>query len=193
MPGGMQPAQPLALDTGMNPARSMPSTPATTPPGNSVRGISAYAHQQPYDSSRPMYSSAQQQGGQYAPHVQQNVAKFGHPMASQSMYIKSDMGPPQRQMTAGSDADHHDVKSDPYSQNTGTEHHGVVEELPDDGNDHDYSTAAENSYSYSSSHAVGAIRNDQSHLSNDHINGSPAQNNGSGKQWMARSPPARLR
>ncbi|KAI9688829.1 MAG: hypothetical protein M1822_001186 [Bathelium mastoideum] len=58
--------QPLSIDTGLsNNARSVPTTPATTPPGNSMPAtMQQYPASQPYDSSRQLYT-APAQPGQY--------------------------------------------------------------------------------------------------------------------------------
>ncbi|KAI9704561.1 MAG: hypothetical protein M1820_005474 [Bogoriella megaspora] len=53
--------QPLSIDTGLSNARSVPTTPATTPPGNSMpQSIQQYQTTQAYDSSRQMYTAPPQ-------------------------------------------------------------------------------------------------------------------------------------
>lgn len=80
--------QPLQIDTGLSNARSVPTTPASTPPG-----IQPYQTSQAYDSSRQMYTAP---STQYPSQMRQ----FGGPLPSTG--IKSDMAPPPR---AG-EADH---------------------------------------------------------------------------------------
>jgi enhanced filamentous growth protein 1 len=53
--------QPLSIDTGLSNARSVPTTPATTPPGNSMpQGVPTYQTSQTYDSSRQLYTAPPQ-------------------------------------------------------------------------------------------------------------------------------------
>jgi protein SOK2 len=83
MSNGVQGTQPLTIDTGLNNDRSMPHTPATTPPSASIHGMQNYQNQQNYDKSRPLYSAAPQQHGQNAPQQnvgQHNLVRFGQPM-----------------------------------------------------------------------------------------------------------------
>jgi protein SOK2 len=83
MSNGVQGTQPLTIDTGLSNDRSMPHTPATTPPSASIHGMQNYQNQQNYDKSRPLYSAAPQQHGQSAPQQnfgQHNLVRFGQPM-----------------------------------------------------------------------------------------------------------------
>ena len=137
------PQQPLAIDTGLSNARSLPATPAGTPPGgaggaNSAPGLHSlppsYAGQQSapapssYDSARGLYSAAPQPASQYAAQ-QHNLARFGTPMQPHP-FMKSDMGPPPSSRgglasagavdPAADHPQHHhphhaDIKPDPYA------------------------------------------------------------------------------
>lgn len=83
-------AQPLSIDTGLSNARSVPTTPASTPPGAVQQGIS-YPPAHNYDGSRPMYSAPPSQPGQYSSH--------GQPMMgyrTDGTYPKTEMAPPSR-------------------------------------------------------------------------------------------------
>ena len=84
----MHPGQPLSIDTGLN-QRLVPTTPASTPPGNS-QGVQ-YQTTQPYDSSRPMYPAPTTYGG----YAQQNMSRYG-PVQSSPDAAKTQMGPPAR-------------------------------------------------------------------------------------------------
>ncbi|KAF2236332.1 apses-domain-containing protein [Viridothelium virens] len=54
-------SQPLSIDTGLSNARSVPTTPATTPPGNSMpASMQQYPTTQAYDSTRQLYSAPSQ-------------------------------------------------------------------------------------------------------------------------------------
>ena len=57
----MHNSQPLSIDTGLSTARSVPTTPATTPPGNSMpASIQQYPTSQAYDNTRQLYSAPSQ-------------------------------------------------------------------------------------------------------------------------------------
>ena len=180
--GGVQGAQPLSIDTGLTNARSMPTTPATTPPGTSIQTM----QQQQYDSSRSMYSSAPSQQGQYAQQSvqQQNMARFGQPMQS-NQYVKSEMGPPSSRSIP--EAEHGDHKTEVYAHGQGNEQvsHGTGEEEAEHEHDteypHDNSTAysaGRGSYSYSSGPTLGSIHGEHPHLSPE-MTGSPRPNGAS--------------
>ena len=179
--GSVQTSQPLAIDTGLSNTRSLPNTPATTPPGNSMPNMQSYQGQQSYD--KPSYSTAPQQQSQYATQ-QQNMARFGQPQSNP--YVKSDMGPPSRATGASGEADHPDIKQDPYSQQ-GIDQvaHNTGDEEGDHEHEHDYShenNAYNNrgSYNYSATNVIGMLHGEAAHLSPEQINGSPHQN-GSGR------------
>ena len=142
-----QPSQPLAIDTGLSNARSMPTTPATTPPGNSMQNMQPYAGGPGYDSSRSMYSAPPPQQGQYVPQhsvAQQNMARFGQPLQQASQYVKNEMGPPStRTSGAGADADNqNDSKGAdgmiPHSSGTEQVGHGPGDEEGSHENEGEY-------------------------------------------------------
>lgn len=189
---GVPGTQPLSIDTGLSNARSMPTTPATTPPGNSMHSMQPYQSQQNYDNSKPYYSAPPPSQTQYAPQqniAQQNMARFGQPMQS-SAYIKNEMGPPtSRGAGAASDAEHHDAKPDQYShsQGNGQVGHGTGEGEAEHEHETDYineNSAAYNtnrgSYTYSANPAIGSITGEHPHLSPE-MTGSPSHQNGSGR------------
>ncbi|EKG17868.1 hypothetical protein MPH_04924 [Macrophomina phaseolina MS6] len=170
--------QPLSIDTGLsNAARSVPTTPATTPPGT-MQNIQQYPTSQGYDTSRQMYSAPPNQQGQYSA---QNIPRY--PQSVQSApFPKSEMAPPVR--AAGDPVQQTDVKPTEGLLNQQTEQVGQV--TGDDEADHDHdneythTSAPYNnraSYGYAASAAPGAIRGD--HVSQD-MTGSPHQN-GSGR------------
>lgn len=98
MPNGVNGSQPLSIDTGMN-ARSMPTTPATTPPSNAQQPMPGYAGQQGYDKN--VYSTTPGSQQSYAQHS--DTARYGQPP-----YGKSDMGPPSAPTGSSSLGDAHD-------------------------------------------------------------------------------------
>ena len=191
MSGSVQGTQPLSIDTGLSNARSVPTTPATTPPSSAIQNMHPYQGQQPYDSSRPMYSSAPQPQGQYASQQnvqQQNLARFGQPMQPMP-YLKNEMGPPSsRAPGSGSETDHSDHKN-VYAHGQGNEQvgHGTGEEEAEHEHDSDYAhenNAAYNAnrgpYAYNSGPALGPLHGEHPHLSPEMTGSSPHQN-GSGR------------
>lgn len=103
-------AQPLSIDTGLsnNNARSMPTTPATTPPGGSMQ---PYQNQQSYDPKPyTSYPPASQNG--YASQPRMNT----YP---QDASFKSEMGPPSAPGAVPTESEHHDGKADVYSHVNG--------------------------------------------------------------------------
>jgi enhanced filamentous growth protein 1 len=163
--GSMNSGQPLPLDSGMN-ARTMPTTPASSPPG-STQGMQ-YPTSQAYDGSRPMYSAPAY--GQYPP--QQTVSRYPGVQSSPGG-IKNEMGPPAR---AGAENDNTDAKGhEAYAghQDAEGEHEGeYTHTSASDG-------ARRYSYSYKPNTAPGPIHSDPSHISPEMTN-SPHQN-GSGR------------
>ncbi|CAK7242283.1 MAG: hypothetical protein STHCBS139747_003770 [Sporothrix thermara] len=84
---GTHAANPMSIDTNLSNARSMPATPATTPPGPSLQGMQQYPPTtQAYDASRSMYhhqtpapSSQQTPSQQHTPHHGQQHHHQGYP------------------------------------------------------------------------------------------------------------------
>ncbi|KAK8437603.1 apses transcription factor-like protein StuA [Phyllosticta citricarpa] len=179
----MQGNQPLSIDTGLSNARSVPTTPATTPPGN-MPNMSQYPTSQGYDSARPMYSAPPNQPGQYG--APQSVPRYAQPVQSapyhkteMAPFGKSEMAPPVR--AGGEPVQQADVKPVEGLLNQG-EHVGPVagEEEADHEHDNEYTHTSgpysnRGAYSYASS--TGG-------LSGEHVSpkmtGSPRQN-GSGR------------
>lgn len=65
---GPQGTNPMSVDTSLSNARSMPATPATTPPGPPLQGMQPYpSSSQSYDNSRSLYNTQSAP----APHHQQ--------------------------------------------------------------------------------------------------------------------------
>lgn len=148
--GAMHSGQPLSIDTGVH-ARSVPTTPATTPPNNS-HGIQ-YQTSQPYDPSRQMYSAQ----GTYAGYpAQQPVPRYGGVQSSPGA-IKNEMGPPSR---SGTEHDHPDVKHhDSYGAHE-------VEAEHDGHYTHSASYDARRPmYNYKPNSAPGPMHGDPAHVS----------------------------
>ena len=190
MGGSVQSTQPLAIDTH---AHSTPSTPIATPPGQNIQTMQSYPGQPPYDSSRPMYSSAQSQQAQYAPQptVQsQGLGRLSGPLQS-SAFLKHEMGPPSRAPGSGAEIEHGDPKADSYSHPAATEHvshGGTGEEEAEHEHDAEYAHDANAGYSsnrgsysaYNPGSTLASLHGEHPHLSPE-MSGSPSQPNGSGR------------
>ena len=87
----VQSNQPLSIDTGLSNARSVPTTPASTPPGKPMHGTPYYPSSESY-APRPVYSAPTGQQGQYQP---QQQMRFGGPLQS-ATYPKTEMAPPTK-------------------------------------------------------------------------------------------------
>lgn len=170
----VQTTQPLPIDTGLNNTRSMPTTPATTPPGNNMQAMPPYQSQPGYDNSKPYYSSAPTTQGQYA---SQPLAP--HSLAGYGPALMKDMGP-SRPPLGPAEPDHNDVKVDRYNQPNGPVANGTGEEEPAPEQEPEYvpdngaaSYANRNSYTYTANPSVASLSGDHSQLG-----GSPSHQNG---------------
>lgn len=172
-----QGSQPLSIDTGLSNARSVPTTPASTPPGAVPQGI-AYGAAQSYDGSRPMYSAPPTQSSQYAQ---------GQPLMNyrpDGTYSKTEMAPPSR---IGEIPDEGEVKPPEGILPQNNDQAAAPPAGPEGDHEHDneytHSSAPYNgnrvSYGYSASGNSGPMHPDHAHLSPD-MTGSPHQN-GSGR------------
>lgn len=173
-----QGSQPLSIDTGLSNARSVPTTPATTPPGAVQQGIS-YASSQSYEQTRPMYSAPPSQPGQY------NTQ--GQPMMNyrpESSYPKTEMAPPSR---LGDVTDEGEVKPNDGMMAQGNGQAPPAPAGPEGDHEHDNEYTHSNvpyngnrgPYGYNPNTAPGPMHPDHPHLSPE-MNGSPHQN-GSGR------------
>jgi enhanced filamentous growth protein 1 len=179
--------QPLSIDTGLSNARSMPTTPATTPPGSSISNMQTYQGQQGFDGSKSFYSGPPSSQSAYAPHqtpTQQNMARFGGSMASNA-YGKNEMGPPSAPGGVNpGDAEHHEIKSEQYPH--GHVSTGSTDAETDHQHENSYMGANASAYSgnrtqyaYNPPSSVGTVQSDHAHLSPE-MTGSPHQS-GSGR------------
>lgn len=173
----IQGSQPLSIDTGLSNTRSVPTTPASTPPGTVQPGMS-YPTAQPYDSgSRPMYSAPPPQPSQYNTQSQQMMGY----RPQDGAYPKNEMAPPQRAAEQG------DVKPGDslLPQSNDQVNHAGGDDEGDHDNENEYThtnapyNATRGAYAYNSNPAPGPIHGDHPHLSPE-MTGSPHQN-GSGR------------
>ncbi|KAI9683697.1 MAG: hypothetical protein M1829_005003 [Trizodia sp. TS-e1964] len=179
--GSVPGAQPLSIDTGLsNAARSLPSTPATTPPGTAITTMPPYPNGHSFDAGRQMYSAPPAAQPHYTQHTvaQQNMARFGAPG-----YLKNEMGPPSnRAPGAGPDDEHSgDGKEhngilpnhDPGAHAPHEEEH-VHQQEPEYAHDNTSAyNATRASYPYQAGPSVGSITGEHAQLSPE-MTGSPA-------------------
>jgi enhanced filamentous growth protein 1 len=154
-------SQPLSIDTGLsNNARSMPTTPATTPPG----GAMPYQGQQGYDQKPyAAYPPASQNG--YAPQPRMNT----YP---QDPSFKSEMGPPSAPGAVPAEGEHHDSKADVY---------GHVNGAPDSGHhEQGYADPNASAYNANRSHYAYNPAPGHQHVSPE-MTGSPSHQTNSGR------------
>jgi len=155
--------QPLSIDTTLSNARSVPTTPASTPPANNMQGMSAYQTSGPYDGPRPMYTHSAQSsyGSQYA-----MAPRYG-----QAPGVKNEMGPPPR---AGHESDD---KRDIYGHG---QEHPASSDAGEGEHEGDYTHAAgpygqnRASYGYPHTTPTSMSSHEQSHVSPE-MNGSPTK------------------
>jgi protein SOK2 len=179
--GGAQGTNPLSIDTGLSNARSMPTTPATTPPGTSIQSMQQYQQgPQPYDASRQMYSAPPSQQNVYP---QSTTGQQEMPRYQPNTYnIKNEMGPPLAR-APGSEAEHHETKGPNgllhHPQGQGQVGHGQGEEEADHEHDAEYThdnsssyDASRGPYNYANGPAVGSMPGEHPHLSPE-MTGSP--------------------
>jgi protein SOK2 len=164
----------ISIDTRLNNnGASLPNTPATTPPANSIQSIQYPAASQPYDNSRQMYQTSAPQTSSYPPPTStQDSRIYGH---GNTTYVKSEMAPPpSRNGTSnGEQAD-----SKPPNGQT-AESANPPEDEQDHEHDGEYThdsgayDSNRGSYNYSAP-PVTSLQNDHSHLTSD-MSGSPHQ------------------
>ena len=172
----IQGSQPLSIDTGLSNTRSVPTTPASTPPGNVQPGMS-YPTAQSYDTSRPMYSAPPSQPTQYNTQPQQMMGY----RPQDGPYAKTEMAPPQRATEQG------DVKptDNMLSQDNDQVNHPGHDDAGDHESQNEYThtnpqyAANRGPYAYNSTAAPGPLHAEHPHLSPE-MTGSPHQN-GSGR------------
>lgn len=182
MGSGVQGSQSLSLDSGLSTARSLPTTPGTSPPGGSIQGMHTYQSQSGYDASKSYYSTAPHSQTQYAqqPLAQPSMASYGQSIPP--TYVKNEMAPPSGRPSSQSDAEHGDVKSERYSQGNNHVSHAegeAVQEHDDYLHDNGAAyTANRGPYTYTTNPSVGPLTGEPSHLPSE-LTGSPSHQNGS--------------
>lgn len=193
-----QPQNPMSIDTNLSNARSMPATPATTPPGNTLQSMQQQPYppvSQSYDNSRPMYNTA---SSQQAPYQTSNTSPQDRPMYNHGTYVKNEMGPPSgRPSVGGSTGDHQDAKTNGYQGQGGdSAPHPAGEEEAEHEHETEYThdsgayDANRGQYNYNAP-PVAALPSEHSHMSPD-MAGSTNHQGASGRSTprSAAAPPS---
>jgi enhanced filamentous growth protein 1 len=187
---GPQGTNPMSIDTGLSNARSMPTTPATTPPGSTLQSMQSYpSATQSYDSSRTLYNPPATQQSPYQPSnpTPQDRSVYGQANSYvKNEYVKSEMGPPSTR-PAGA-VDQQDTKPTNgimHPDQTGQQVTQSAEDEADHDHDAEYThdsgayDANRASYNYPAP-AVGSLSTDHQHLSPE-MTGSPNHPPNSGR------------
>ncbi|KAF2102033.1 apses-domain-containing protein, partial [Rhizodiscina lignyota] len=169
---GMQNTQQLSIDTGLSNTRSVPTTPATTPPGNAIGSMQQYPTTQSYDTSRQVYTAPPTQTSPYGTQV-----RYGQVQPGQ--YPKTEMAPPAR---AG-EGEQGDIKPPDMMGQPGTHVPHGEEEAEHEQSEYTHTQAPYSStrdpYNYAPGPPQGAIHGEPQHMSPE-LASSPHQN-GSGR------------
>lgn len=190
MNSGVPHSQALSIDTTLSNQRSMPTTPATTPPGSNMQGMPPYQGQSGYDQSKSYYSAPPPAHSQYAPHTpmtQSGISTYGQTLPNVN-YLKNEMAPPTGRAPGAPEAETSDLKSERYSQS-----HGPGESVPEQEPEYLQDQgppygAGRGSYSYATNPSVGSLTGEHSQLTPE-MTGSPQQN-GSGRMTPRSSNPS---
>jgi len=181
----------MSIETGLSNARSMPNTPATTPPGTSMQTMQPYpSATQSYDTSRQMYnhSSTQQSPYQTAPPAPQDRSLYGQPPT----YVKSEMAPPSSRpagpVSSTEQADNKPPNGILQSDQSGQTVSHVPHAAGEDEQDHDHEAEYTHDSSYDANRAsynypapaVGSMPGDHSHIAPE-MTGSPSHPPASGR------------
>ncbi|KAK7415406.1 hypothetical protein QQX98_005946 [Neonectria punicea] len=182
---GPQGNNPMTIDTGLSNARSMPTTPATTPPGPSLQSMHSYpSAAQQYDNTRPMYNT---QSSQQSPYQTSNAGPQDRMYAQPpNAYSKNEMGPPSsRPSISGPSGEQHDPKpsnglihSDQAAQPQNGEDENEHEHDAEYTHDSSAYDGSRNNYNYTAP-GVGTLAN-ETNLSPE-MTGSPSHPAPSGR------------
>jgi len=172
-----QGANPMTIDTSLSNARSLPNTPAATPPGQGLQSMQNYPPvSQSYDNSR-MYQPPPP--AQQSSYPSSNSAQQDRNVYGQNNYAKSEMGPPSSRPTGSEQTDAKAPNGLMHpGQTESATHQGADDEAEHDHDaeyTHDSSAYDANRGSYSYNGASNtSLPNDHAHLSPE-LSGSPHQ------------------
>lgn len=190
-----QGTNPMSIDTSLSNTRSMPATPATTPPGSSMQSMPAYPPAtQAYDSSRQQYNVPPLQ----SPYQAANTSPQDRSIYGQNSYVKSEMGPPpsSRPSLSGPTAEHDQKPTNGYGSQ-GSEHvtQNGHEEEPEHEHEteytHDRSTYETNNshYQYQPPQQLPSLQPEHSHMSPE-MAGAAGHQGASGRSTPRSAAPA---
>ncbi|KAI1865901.1 uncharacterized protein JN550_008159 [Neoarthrinium moseri] len=171
---------PMSIDTGLSNTRSMPATPATTPPGGSLQSMQSYPQgTQSYDASRGVYNAS---GPQQSPYPPTNTSPQDRNSYGQSNYMRGDMAPPSGRPAGPGEQDvkppngmiHQGQPGEQLPQSTGEDEADHEAEYTHDSGAYD---ASRNAYNYNAP-PVASLSGE--HVSGD-MAGSPGHQAGSGR------------
>jgi protein SOK2 len=154
---GSQGASSMSMDNGLNGARSMPNTPAATPPG-SIQSMQSYpSAAQGYDSQRQMYNAP---SAQHSPYQNSANPPPDRLYSQPGSYAKSEMGPPASRPPATiSSGEQPDNKgpNEQQSQNHPEEEGEHEAEYTHDSASYDHARAP---YNYNNGAGVASMSNE---------------------------------
>ncbi|KAI0134198.1 hypothetical protein BJ170DRAFT_189762 [Xylariales sp. AK1849] len=182
---GAPSTNPMSIDTGLSNARSMPATPATTPPGASLQSMQSYPQgSQPYDSRSGVYSN-NAPTSQQSPYPPSNSSpQDRNPYGQNNAYMRTEMAPPSGRPAGAGEQDvkppngmiHSGQPGEQMPQHGGEEEADHEAEYTHDSGAYDANRAA---YNYSAP-PVAPLAGEHSHLSPE-MAGSPSHQAGSGR------------
>lgn len=160
----------MSIDTSLSNTRSMPATPATTPPGSSIQSMSAYPPvTQPYDATRQQYNAPPLQ----SPYQPANTSPQDRSIYGQGSYVKSEMGPPSgRPSVSGVSGEPEQKQSNGYPSQGGEQvSHGGADEEAEHEHESEYThdrgtyDNQASQYQYSAPPLPSLQQPDHSHMS----------------------------
>ncbi|KAI1005818.1 Cell pattern formation-associated protein [Podosphaera aphanis] len=162
----------LSIDTVLSNGRTLPNTPATTPPGSSAQGIHYSQSSSPYDVPRQAYQTQPQQNS-YPQTVSEHQSLAQYSKANQ--YLKNNMGPPKPRPHVA-EVESLDKKITEVSTNNAQSQPSQIVSEDDRENEHEaeYTHGASSNFDpnrapfrYTSVPAVGPLSNENPHPPND--------------------------
>lgn len=163
---GSQGTNSMSIDTSLSNTRSMPATPATTPPGSSIQSMPAYPPAtQSYDSARQQYAAPLQ-----SPYQPANTSPQDRSIYGQGSYVKSEMGPPSSRPSVSGVSGEQDQKPSNGYPGQGSEHQAGPEDEAEHEHEaeytHDRSTYDNSSAQYNySAPQLPSLQPEHPHLS----------------------------
>ncbi|RKF73710.1 Cell pattern formation-associated protein STUA [Golovinomyces cichoracearum] len=170
----------LSIETGLNASRSMPTTPASTPPGTSIQNIQYQQQQQQanqsYEISRQVFttSSSQQNAYSSSNSDHQGISRYQQP----NTYTKNEMGPPTARSTT-LESDGNDVKDTGNLINSQNQIQPGHDEEREQGQNTEYThgnsssfDSARATYNYGQHQSTASMSSDHPVLANE-SSGSP--------------------